>query len=604
MSAAAFIAARAAANAAAGRRNRDSSYARVAHRSQYPRIVRDEALVLFRSRSRQRNEENDDEDEESRLGIGDFEEQLEIGSYPRELWHQRLQQQQLLQQRQNSYLRRILYAVLFFIRTRIKAATLLSIIFYFVYLENRASHTNNWESTRLIGYAAMGSCTKAGMMDYGVASFPAITVSGIVYAESFAYETSSTHNQPNICFSSNQLEACAPILTLPQYNLDPNELTSLFMRQPRSYFPLSYWILMFSLVASLITILYDKTHFVPDEQGSFVLRSEHALSYRVNILLCVCLCAFLIASSQSFVLMFQESCENLYVGAGTGTGTDTSTNIGDSTPSFCAVLHSCQATINSVISPEDVSITLFPEISSVMAAVLAISLFLSHASFTDSQSRVQPQDFDNVLQSINNRLSNMPQAHGELRVEYRGGEVVLIRRRNPNGRDPSTNGGMQVSGSFVDQMHQIANRTKMAQSWKIKTGETKSDFEKDCAICLNPLYEFGHTASFRERIKPTNSPRVDNATTGEEGQGQSDSLSEDQTGVAGVVTAPVVEGGGGEGSSGGHVGGDMQTGASSVAEVDNVVVELRCRHEFHRTCILTWSISKNSCPICRTSFYE
>lgn len=138
--------------------------------------------------------------------------------------------------------------------------------------------------------------------NYGVGEFTAFSFKGVQIYNPFIFQ--DIGSSILLCFKDTGINECSSVLSLDAYeSLQPEELTSMFKRDlSRSYFPFHFWIVSLSCVATILTVMYEKTSLspslVPESEGGFVNRNEQRVIVKLNLLICICIVGFLLASAQ------------------------------------------------------------------------------------------------------------------------------------------------------------------------------------------------------------------------------------------------------------------------------------------------------------------
>lgn len=361
-----------------------------------------------------------------------------------------------------------------FVSSSFKLFTLCLLTTYFVYIEIRARITDNWDSTRKIGFSQTGVCSSNGgifgSIKYGVSlySISFYESNGVVpICEKMVDKISGN----SICFNNLVYLQCQSSLLSLSSDQSIESLTNKFSGSSRSYFPNSLFITIAGFLCIALTYLFEDNgrDFVLDNEGRFSSRVDKLIMVKVNAILTIGIVIVLFVSASTFILIHPENCSLSF-----------HSNVpGDS--NFCATLNSCGVgvEISSVISPDDFLVQNYKSFTSFFGIMLSISVMLmcnkdyqrdrEHGRIIPGAEDFQRDLYPNIV--ANNVRLNI------WRRDSSASENYYRNRQNELVREISTR---QLLRSAMENM---------PSEWKIVTmTELQSITERvDCSICLGSL---------------------------------------------------------------------------------------------------------------------
>jgi len=228
---------------------------------------------------------------------------------------------------------------------------------FFIYLINESYSTNNWMSTRRMGFAELYDC-----------STPMYQLDRIVVREfnsslPFCYRTEGSDY--SMCMSDDVLRGCEHVLRHLNVGSSVEEFNSKFNSATRDYFPNSTFILLCSIISIGISCIYETKEAIeeqPSANNTTVL--DNMFMIRFNVCLSFTVILTLLLSSTQFILTHTEDCTVLYK--------DTNDS------KFCRSLDSCHAVINSVIDPPNLLVNWYRWICLMFVGMIMTTLALMY----------------------------------------------------------------------------------------------------------------------------------------------------------------------------------------------------------------------------------
>lgn len=169
------------------------------------------------------------------------------------------------------------------------------ILLYASYLQSRVSVTNNWSSTRLMGFGENNYCLSPNT-DYDVFEYaiPVIvpTNSYLLVIGTHDHDLeplSTTVNKPisyvkstsSLCVSSSTLAKCTSLLDNLYTGDTLQEFNNMFDIQSRSYFPNLIYIIVSSSIILFLTVIFESnanSFNTPEVNESFDLSTSTSLN--------------------------------------------------------------------------------------------------------------------------------------------------------------------------------------------------------------------------------------------------------------------------------------------------------------------------------------
>lgn len=261
---------------------------------------------------------------------------------------------------------------------------------------------------------------------------------------------------------------------------------------------------------------------------------------------------------------------------------------------FCEYLLECGSTVSSVITPTEQGIRNYRNISSTLNLLLVFSsilrLTVKESDIYNARrhrGQVLPTTpIENFLIALNieidnNRITNIQQP-----VFRRIHDMLWLRRMTSNDTTSYER--------FLNQMDAINFRMNMIQQWKIKTiEEDELDPQSECPICLCDLFNY-EVKNNNSNNKDNDDNNINKKNTNHKILDWSDPDILNNIGNNGITDINDF---------------DNSKNNKSNNSVDNnkpndntIVIELPCKHCYHRSCLLEWTSSgKTTCPICRAN---
>lgn len=267
----------------------------------------------------------------------------------------------------------MLLVVTFYLRLLV--FTIISV--FFIYLINESYVTNNWSSTRRMGFAEAKYCSTP------VYSMNRIVVQEFNSSLPFCYRTEGSHYF--MCMSDDVLRGCEPVLRHVTVGSSVEEFNDKFNSAERNYFPNCAFILLCSIMSMGLSCMYEAKEVTEENPNNPAVDSMFMIRFNVCLSLAVIL-SLLITSAQ-FILIYTEDCTALYKDAN------------DS--KFCTNMASCHAVINSVIDPPNWFVNWYRWICLVFVGMIVTTLGLMCSvkySISANMHQVHPGTDDTSLE--------------------------------------------------------------------------------------------------------------------------------------------------------------------------------------------------------------
>lgn len=432
----------------------------------------------------------------------------------------------------------------------LRTFVIIAIIAYTLFIQITAGRSNNWETSRLVGFVQPGVCVDAanryGIRDYDIVFTPPGQDPEIY--KPLGYKDGSPDT---LCFDANTLAKCSPILQTIDTGESIYEFKSYFHRDKRNYFPYSTFIDILGFICLLLTVLYEG----PDEGAYFINSGEmstpvdRTVVKRANHVITVILIIiiFVAASKQHF--FYEENCKDIYK--------DSSTK-----NEYCKYITSCGMILASSIRPEDFSIRGYKATMITLGTFLILGA-VSRCVIPNNRVffivRQQRRPYRTTQFRRNHRIGDLTRdiANEE---EWLGQQVQI--------NVPLTS--MTILSSIVfhnghDAITRVAPLTiahERKADWIILGNKDLLALEEECPICLQQLNSMN---SQKFPVKGNHSQK-DLATAGSKAE-----LGDEET--QDVVDPSLTS--------------------------SEEVVRITCDHIFHTKCIENWMLDHHTCPVCR-----